>query len=611
MYILGLSCFYHDSAAALIKDGHIVAAAQEERFTRKKHDASFPKQATEYCLKEAGISITDVDSIVYYEKPFLTFERLLETYISQSPRGFTSFIKAMPLWLKQKLGIRSIIRHELRTFFEVKKSDLPQILFSAHHLSHAASAFFASPYEDAAVLCLDGVGEWATTTLWHGHDNTLKPLGELHFPHSLGLLYSAFTYFCGFKVNSGEYKLMGLAPYGKPRFTDVIKQNLIDIKDDGSFRLDLSYFDYIVGLKMTNSKFSKLFGVPARKPETDLGQVYMDLAASIQVVTEEVILKLAKTAKEKTRSKSLCLAGGVALNCVANGRLLRSEIFDSIWVQPAAGDAGGALGASLAYWHLGLNKPRVELAGDKDLMQNAYLGPEFGNSAIEPVLKQHNLKYRSLESAKLPSTIAELLEKQQVIGWFQGRMEYGPRALGARSIMADARPQQMQHTVNRKVKFRESFRPLAPVITIDRAAEFFDGCESSPYMILTFPVSRAQLKNTETEATGLELLIVDRSNLGSITLVNGSARVQTIDKSDNTLYHETLSEFEKLTGYPVTINTSFNVRGEPIVCTPEDAVRCFLATDIDFLVIGNFLVEKLDSQRIELEDQPNHHFPLD
>jgi carbamoyltransferase len=610
MYILGVSCFYHDSAAALLLEGRIIAAAQEERFTRKKHDASFPSHAIEYCLSEAGIAISDVEFLVYYEKPFITFERLLETYISQSPKGFASFIKAMPLWLKQKLGARSIIRHELKQMFSVKKSALPEIVFSYHHLSHAASAFYASPYDEAAVLCLDGVGEWATTTLWHGKSHQLEPLGEIHFPHSLGLLYSAFTYFCGFKVNSGEYKLMGLAPYGTPKYFDSIMNHLIDLKPDGSFHLHLDYFDYIVGLKMTNQKFAKLFNVPARRPETEITQVYMDLAASIQKVTEEVVLKLAIHAKKTTSSKSLCLAGGVALNCVANGRLLREKVFENLWVQPAAGDAGGALGAALAFWHLGLDKPR-ELLTDKDLMQNSYLGPSFAEPEIEATLRAHNLSFELLDEQKLPGKVAALIEQQQVVGWFQGRMEYGPRALGARSILADPRSQQMQHTVNRKVKFRESFRPLAPVVAEDKAPELFEGCKASPYMILTFPVHEAQLKTVQVEAEGLEKLNVERSKLGSITHVDRSARVQTISEVDNPAYYQTLKEFEKLTGFAATINTSFNVRGEPIVCTPEDAVRCFLNTDIDYLVIEKYLVRKEEKDRLKKDQQWQSHFALD
>ncbi|MEO0336039.1 MAG: carbamoyltransferase N-terminal domain-containing protein, partial [Pseudomonadota bacterium] len=560
-------------------------------------------------LREAGISISEVETLVYYEKPFLTFERLLETYVSQSPSGLISFMKAMPLWLKQKLGTRSIIRHEMRLALDAKKNNLPKIQFSYHHLSHAASAFFASPFEEAAVLCMDGVGEWSTASLWQGKGKDLQPLVEIEFPHSLGLLYSAFTYFCGFKVNSGEYKLMGLAPYGEPKYVNLIKSEIIDIKEDGSFRLNLDLFDYMVGLKMTNHRFEKLIGFSAREPETAIQQQYMDLAASIQQVTEEIVIKLAHSAKKKTGSSKLCLAGGVALNCVANGELLKEGIFDEIWVQPAAGDAGGALGAALAYWHIGLERDRI--ATREDIMSNSYLGPSFSTSEIESKLNTSGLQFEKLTDDQIPVEVAKLIEQQQVVGWFQGRMEYGPRALGSRSILADPRGQDMQHKVNRKIKFRESFRPLAPVVTEDRAGDIFEGCTSSPYMLLTYPVQKSHLKPVAEERLGLDQLNVERSRLGSITHVDGSARVQTIRRQDNPMYHQTLVEFEKLTGYPVAINTSFNVRGEPIVCNPDDAIRCFLNTDMDYLVIDHFLVRKQEHQRLAKPETNTSDFPLD
>lgn len=599
-YVVGISAHYHDSAAALIRDGVVVAAAQEERFSRKKHDAGFPAHALEYCLNEAGISLTDVSAIVYYEKPFLTFERLLETYISFAPKGFSSFVKAMPVWLREKLGLRSMIRHEIKSHFKIKKKQVPPLYFSYHHLSHAASAFYPSPFESAAVLCADGVGEWATTSLWHATGRELKPLKEIHFPHSIGLLYSAFTYHCGFKVNSGEYKLMGLAPYGEPRYKDRILKHLVDVKGDGSFRLNMNYFEFAVGLKMTNKRFENLFQCPRRAPETELKQEYMDLAASVQSVTEEIILKLAHTCKELTGESSLCLSGGVALNCVSNGNLLRHKVFENLWVQPASGDAGGALGAALGYWHQYKKQPRPILRA-KDGMSNSYLGPSFSQQQIESFLIENRITFETMSGDKICQEVARLLSQEKVVGWFRGRMEYGPRALGGRSILADPRSPQMQSVVNRKVKFRESFRPLAPVVPEDRAGEYFEGATKSPYMILTFPVSEAvrrPLSEDDRHKQGLDKLKLNRSQIASVTHVDHSARVQTISREDNPEYYKVVEEFGKLTGVPVLINTSFNVRGEPIVCTPQEAFDCFKNTDIDYLVLENCIIDK------ELQDFP-------
>lgn len=593
-YVVGISAHYHDSAAALLRDGQVVAAAQEERFTRKKHDEGFPAHALEYCLNEAGISITDVSALVYYEKPFLTFERLLETYVSFAPKGFASFVKAMPIWLREKLGLRSMIRHEVKSHFKIKKKQVPPLFFSYHHLSHAASAFYPSPFESAAVLCADGVGEWATTSLWHAKGHELKPLKEIHFPHSIGLLYSAFTYHCGFKVNSGEYKLMGLAPYGEPKYKERILKHLVNVKDDGSFRLNMDYFEFAVGLKMTNKRFENLFQCPRRLPETELKQEYMDLAASVQAVTEEIILKLAKTCKALTGESNICLSGGVALNCVSNGNLLRHKVFDDLWVQPASGDAGGALGAALGFWHQYKGRPR-QLPKSKDAMSNAYLGPSFSQQQIESFLIENKITFETMSEDEICKEVAKLLSQEKVVGWFRGRMEYGPRALGGRSILADPRSPQMQSTVNLKVKFRESFRPLAPVVIEDKAGEFFEGAKSSPYMILTFPVAEAvrrALNESDRQKQGLDKLKLDRSQIASVTHVDHSARVQTISKEDNPEYHKVVEEFGKITGVPVLINTSFNVRGEPIVCTPQEAFDCFKNTDIDYLVLENCIIDK-------------------
>jgi carbamoyltransferase len=559
---------------------------------------------------EGGIRVEDLSAIVYYEKPFLTFERLLETYISFAPRGFSSFLRAMPVWLKQKLGLRSMLKHEFKTHFGVKKSQLPPLYFSYHHLSHAASSFYPSPFDSAAILCMDGVGEWATTSVWRGRGSTLEPLLQIDFPHSIGLLYSAFTFFCGFKVNSGEYKLMGLAPYGEPRFRDIILENLIDLKDDGSFRLDMEYFDFAVGLKMTNDKFAQLFGCKPRKSEDPYDPIYIDLAASIQSVTEEVVLRMGKAIRVKTGEKNLCLAGGVALNCVANGKLQNARIFENVWVQPAAGDAGGAVGAALAYWHLGQSHHRL-IAKAKDGMKNGYLGPEFSQEAIESYLLENKITFEVMNTKILCKEVARLLADGKVVGWFRGRMEYGPRALGARSILADPRSVEMQHLVNRKVKFRESFRPLAPVVLKERAQDFFVSDSESPYMLMTFPVSADKLKAlsmAERQAVGLEKLRLNRSVIASVTHVDQSSRVQTISREDNPAYYALIEEFEKLTGVPVLINTSFNVRGEPIVCTPKEAMECFKNTDIDFLVMGDCLIDKTLQEFPKKEAKWSAHF---
>jgi carbamoyltransferase len=592
-HILGISAYYHDSAAALVRDGAIVAAAQEERFTRTKHDARFPAHAIRYCLAEAGVALTDLDDVVFYDKPLLKFERLLETYLSEAPRGFRSFLAAMPVWLKEKLYLKETLRRELAALAGVKPRALPRLLFAGHHQSHAASTFYPSPFERAVVLCLDGVGEWATTTAWRGEGATLEPLWEIDFPHSLGLLYSAFTYYTGFKVNSGEYKLMGLAPYGRPTYVERIRDALIDLKDDGTFRLDMRYFDYCTGLTMTNAKFDALFGGPPRPPESKLTQREMDLAASIQVVTEEVVLRLAATLARETGEKHLCLAGGVALNCVANGRVLRAGLFDEIWVQPAAGDAGGALGAALVAWHEHRGQARTVIAGDA--MRGSFLGPAFRNAEIQTTLDAFGAVYHRLEDDVLLPRIAERLAAERVVGWFQGRMEFGPRALGGRSILGDPRSAKMQSVMNLKIKFRESFRPFAPSVRAERAADYFALDRASPYMLMVAPVRDALLLPLTAEQEtlfGIDKLNVKRSELPAITHVDGSARVQTVHRETNSRYYALIEAFEALTGCAVLVNTSFNVRGEPIVGTPADAYRCFMRTDMDDLVIENYHLVK-------------------
>ncbi|MCZ4093970.1 carbamoyltransferase family protein [Sinorhizobium psoraleae] len=597
MRILGISAFYHDSAAALIEDGRIVAAAQEERFTRKKHDPSFPANALAYCLAEAGCGMADVDHVVFYDKPFLKFERLLETYLATSPRGFRSFRMAMPLWIKEKLFQKNLLRKHLGKLAGSKEWS-GSLLFSEHHLAHAASAFFPSPFASAAVLTMDGVGEWCTTSLGLGRGNSLEIIKEIRFPHSLGLLYSAFTYYTGFKVNSGEYKLMGLAPYGRPRFAQTILDNLIDLKDDGSFRVDQRYFDYCTGLTMTSPAFHRLFGAEPRKPETPLTQREMDLAASIQAVTEEVVLKLARFARQETGERHLCLAGGVALNCVANGKLLKNRIFDDIWIQPAAGDAGGAVGAALAAWHGHLGKDR--LANGRDGMAGAYLGPAYGQGEIERRLAAAGAVYKVLSDSEIIADTVEGLVQGKAVGWMQGRMEFGPRALGGRSILGDPRSPTMQKTLNLKVKYRESFRPFAPSVRREDVAEWFDIDTDSPYMLLVGDVldrRRLPLGPDEGALFGIDRLNAPRSEIPAVTHVDYSARVQTVHHDTNPRYWELLSAFKQRTGCPVLVNTSFNVRGEPIVCTPEDAFRCFMGTEIECLVVGNCFLRK--------EDQPS------
>lgn len=612
-HILGISGYYHDSAAALLRDGVIVAAAQEERFSRKKHDARFPKHAIAYCLREAGITLNDVDQIVFYEKPLVKLERLLTTYLGFAPQGFTSFLAAMPVWLKEKLYLKEVLRKELAGLAGCERSALPPLLFTEHHQSHAASTFFTSPYERAAVLCMDGVGEWATTSVWLGEGNQLTLKRVIDFPHSLGLLYSAFTYYTGFKVNSGEYKVMGLAPYGEPKYVDLILQHLIDLKEDGSFRLDMTYFNYATGLTMTNAKFDRLFGGRPRKAEAKLTQREMDLARSIQDVTEEVMLRLTRAIKKEMDVEYLCLAGGVALNCVANGRILREGLFKDIWIQPAAGDAGGALGAALAVWHQYHNKPRHIENGVKT-MQGSYLGPRFTDVEIRRDLDGAGAIYKQFDEDELMAVLAELLEAGKVIGWVQGRMEFGPRALGARSIIGDPRNTKMQSVMNLKIKYRESFRPFAPSVLAERVNDYFDLDRPSPYMLIVAPVKdklRIPMTEAQQQLFGIEKLNVPRSTIPAVTHVDYSARVQTVHRETNPRFHRLLKAFENRTGCGVLVNTSFNVRGEPIVCTPEDAYRCFMRTEMDYLVVEKFLMAKHDQPVRRQDDSWKKEFELD
>ncbi len=586
-------------------DGNIVAAAQEERFTRKKHDFEFPENAIAFCLDKAGITTNDLDIVVFYDKPLLKFERILQTYLSYAPKGIKSFIKAIPLWLKHKLWIRDLIAKELN--FE------KEILFTEHHESHAASAFFPSPFKEAAILTMDGVGEWSTTSFGVGRDNKIEIQKEIHFPHSLGLLYSAFTYYTGFKVNSGEYKVMGLAPYGEPKYTDLILNELIDLKEDGSFRLNMKYFNYCAGLTMTNKKFHKLFGGEPRPRESQVTQRDMDLAASIQKVSEMAMLKIARHIRRATGQRNLCLAGGVALNCVGNGKIHAEEIFDNIWIQPAAGDAGGALGAALFAWYQYLNNKR-EIKHANDLQKGSLLGPEFSDDEIEAVLKQEDIVYEKVSQSDLTGRIAELLSQEKIVGWFQGRMEFGPRALGSRSIIGDARSPKMQSVMNLKIKYRESFRPFAPSVAGEHAADFFNLTSESPYMLLVAPVKegiRKGMSQEEEKLFGIEKLNVPRSAIPAVTHVDYSARVQTIDEERNPLYYSLIHEFKKKTGCPVIINTSFNVRGEPIVCRPIEAIRCFLRTEMDYLAIGNFILDKTKQKLLENDTDWQKEFELD
>ena len=615
-YILGISCFYHDSAAALLHNGKIVSAVQEERFSRKKHDSRFPINAIRYTLKSQNIDLRDIEMIVYYEKPLLTFERLLETYLAVAPRGLRSFIAAMQVWLKEKLFLKSELNSKFKSLQKElvpnTKPHIPEFLFSEHPLSHAAAAFYPSPFDESVILCMDGVGEWATTSTWVGKKNTIDPLWEISFPHSLGLLYSAFTYYCGFKVNSGEYKLMGLAPYGEPKYTKLIKDKLIDIKEDGTFKLDISYFKYHRGFRMTSRKFHKLFGRSPRKGETELSQFHMDIAASIQAVTEEVVLKLAKSLREETGVKNLCLAGGVALNCVANGVLLRENIFDNIWIQPASGDAGSSLGGALIGWHQYHQKERTP--NPNDSMKGTYLGPEFNNDEVIKYLKKINAPFHTQNDPDLFDQLADELDKGHVIGWFNGPMEFGPRSLGARSIIGDPRNQKMQSIMNLKIKYRESFRPFAPSVLEEDVSNQFEMSVKSPYMLLVAPVKEELCKKMTDEQKklfGIEKLNIPRSSLPAITHIDYSARVQTVNKTTNPRYYELINAFKRKTGCPTIVNTSFNVRGEPIVCTPQDAYRCFMRTEMDILVLQNQVLYKRDQPKVEKDETWMQEFELD
>ena len=612
MHILGISAYYHDSAACLLRNGEIIAAAQEERFTRKKHDASFPQNAIKYCLEEGNIYANQIDNVVFYEKPFVKFERLLETYLAFAPKGFTSFAKAMPIWIKDKLFQKSTLIKELKSTLDKDVKWKERLLFSEHHLSHAASAYYPSPFDSAAVLTLDGVGEWTTSSLAIGKRNELKVLKEIHFPHSLGLLYSAFTYYTGFKVNSGEYKVMGLAPYGKPIYSKLIKEKLITVAEDGSFQLDMSYFDYATGLAMTSKKFDALFGGPPRKSNTELTQREMDLAASVQKVIEDVVLKLAKNIAKETGERNLCLAGGVALNCVANGILLREKIFNNIWIQPASGDAGGALGAALSIWYLHHNKNRI-VSKERDSMKGSYLGPKFTDNEIKSELNDYGAVFKKLSENELIDEVASAIADGKAVGWMQGRMEFGPRALGGRSIIADPRSSVMQKQLNLKVKYRESFRPFAPSVLREDVSEWFEHDTDSPYMLLVADVKKdKRLTMTEDEKAlfGIDKLNVSRSSIPAITHVDYSARIQTVHKDTNPLYHAVISKFKEKTGCPIIVNTSFNVRGEPIICTPTDAFKCFMGTEMDMLAIGNYVFYK-DQQDKALKENYEERYELD
>ena len=608
--VLGISAFYHDSAAAIIVDGEIIAAAQEERFTRKKHDASYPKNAINYVLKEAGFKLSDVDHVVFYEKPFLKFERLLETYVGFSPSGFKSFSTSMPLWLSEKLFQKKMLFYALKEQ-DNNFNDIKKINFSEHHLSHAASAFFSSPYEEAIILTLDGVGEWATTAVSLGKNNKINILKELHFPHSLGLLYSAFTYFLGFKVNSGEYKVMGLAPYGEPRFKDIILSKLIDVKEDGSFRLNMDYFNYATGLTMTNKKFAKLFNMERREPENKLSQIHMDMAASIQAATEEIVLKITRFLSKEFKLQNLCMAGGVALNCVANGKILKEGLFKNIWIQPASGDAGGALGAAQAFYYQELDNKRKILKTDS--MNGSYLGPKFSDDQVEDELKSCGANFKKLTLDQVIKDTAKALSEEKAVGWFQGRMEFGPRSLGNRSIIADPRSEKMQKNLNLKVKYRESFRPFAPAVLFEKVSEWFEINSESPYMLLVAEVKKSkQLQMTEQQKSlfGIDKLNIKRSSIPSVTHVDYSARIQTVHKETNPTFHKLIEEFERITDYPVLVNTSFNVRGEPIVCSATDAFNCFMGTDLDVLVCNNFILYK-DNQNKDLLKGYKNKYKLD
>lgn len=606
MVIIGISAYYHDSAACLIIDGEIIAAAQEERFTRNKHDSDFPVNAIKYCLNQANIRPNNIDYIVFYDKPFLKFERLFETYLAFAPRGFSNFSTSLPIWIKDKLFQKSVIVNALKEHFGKNIEWVERLLFSEHHLSHAASAFFPSPFEESAVLTMDGVGEWTTTSLAVGKANQLEVHKEIFFPHSLGLLYSAFTYYTGFKVNSGEYKVMGLAPYGEPKYANLIKDHLIEIKDDGSFHLNMSYFNYCTDLTMTNERFNKLFGGPPRRAEDTLTQKEMDLAASVQAVTEEVIIKLAKGIQKSTGQKNLCLAGGVALNCVANGKLLHNKIFDEIWIQPASGDAGGAIGAALAAYYIMLNKPRT--INTSDSMHGSYLGPEFSQEDTENRLNKLGAKFLVVSNDELIDITAQALVDGKAVGWHQGRMEFGPRALGGRSIIADPRSKTVQKQLNLKVKYRESFRPFAPSILSEDVKDWFEIDAKSPYMLMVAEIKKNKqlaVEEKHQQLLGIDKLNIPRSEIPAITHVDYSARIQTVHKETNLRYHKLISKFKELTECPVLVNTSFNVRGEPIVCTPEDAFRCFMGTEIELLVVGNCIIRKEDQDQPLIKDYKN------
>ncbi|MGE5165644.1 MAG: carbamoyltransferase [Sphingobacteriales bacterium] len=610
MRVIGISAFYHDSAAALVDDDRIIAAAQEERFTRKKHDSSFPQNAIAYCLQEGNVRLDELDYVVFYDKPFLKFERLLETYVATAPRGFRSFKMAMPLWLREKLFQKSLLRGELKRFSE-NDDWKGRLLFCEHHLSHAASAFFPSPYEDAAILTMDGVGEWATTSAAMGSGNRLQVFQEIHFPHSLGLLYSAFTYYAGFKVNSGEYKVMGLAPYGEPRYAKLILDKIIDLKPDGSFRLDMSYFDYCSGLTMTNQRFSDLFGAPVRSPDELLTPFHMDIAASIQAVLDEVVLRMTRSLAKQTGARNLCLAGGVALNCVANGKVLRDGAFENIWIQPAAGDAGGAIGAALAAVHLYERHPRKPNGGDR--MHGSLLGPSYSQRDIEGRLTAAGARFSVDSEDAMVERTADALAEQKAIGWFQGRMEFGPRSLGARSILGDPRSPTMQRNLNLKVKYRESFRPFAPSVLREDLCDWFELDSDSPYMLIVADVRkdrRRAMTLDEQSLFGIDKLNIARSEIPAVTHVDYSARIQTVHSNTNPLFHRLLTRFKEKTGCPVLVNTSFNVRGEPIVCTPEDAFRCFMGNELDLLVVGNCVLQKAE-QDLRLKRNYSHAFELD
>ena len=611
--IIGISAYYHDSAAALIRDGEIIAAAQEERFTRKKHDSKFPSNAIEYCLKEANVSFSDVSEVVFYDKPLVKFERLLETYLSYAPRGLLSFFSAMPIWIKEKLFLKSTLKKEFQKLSGPGKP-IPKLLFTEHHQAHAASTFFVSPFQKAAVLCMDGVGEWATSSVWLGEGNSLKPLWQIDFPHSLGLLYSAFTYYTGFKVNSGEYKVMGLAPYGEPKYKDLIYKYLIDVKEDGTFRLNMKYFNYAVGLTMTNSKFHKLFGAPPRKAESTLTQREMDLARSVQEVTEEVMIKICRTIQKETKTDYLCMAGGVALNCVANGKILEQGIFKEIFIQPAAGDAGGGLGAALSAWYEYNNNPRVPAKDLTGSIKGSYLGPQYSRDEILQTLTEQNAKYEELNDDTISTRLADVLADGAVVGYFQGRMEFGPRALGARSIIGDPRNSKMQSTMNLKIKYRESFRPFAPAVLAEKVKDYFEIDSPSPYMLIVAPVNknhRIAMTSEQEKLFGIEKLNVPRSTLPAITHVDYSARIQTVHESTNPKFYNLLKAFDAKTKCAVLVNTSFNVRGEPIVNTPEDAYRCFMRTEMDYLVLENFLLSKKDQPVWAKDESWKEEFELD